>query len=404
VEGYSPALLRKIVTQGGRYSSAEAARNLCDLAEVDISPQHVRDLATRVGREWTEGRDREAAAFEQNELARTYPEAPQAVAVMLDGGRAQTRAEPSGPGVQTPKWSEPKYACCLTLPHKEHKQDPQPQPPAKFLDRQVVPKLVQQLQRLHGAPTTRDPKPKVPPKKKPVRTRPTVRPTRRKRARTYLVRTVVATMSSVDYFTSLVAAEVFRRAFDLARQKACVCDGQASNWTVFERALRPLGFVPVLDFLHLLSYLYAAAQAVGGTVEKRWDRYCLWLTWAWQGHRERLLLALQGASARAGLPPPQAPASDPREILRTAAQYVRNNLDKMDYPRYRQLGLPISSAPVESLIKQFNRRVKGTEKFWTPSALEAILQIRAADLSEDGRLERFWSAPRPQGRPRHRAA
>lgn len=91
--------------------------------------------------------------------------------------------------------------------------------------------------------------------------------------------------------------------------------------------------------------------------------------------------------------------------------YVEKNKDKMDYPRYRREGLPISTAPVESLIKQVNMRVKGTEKFWTKEGLEAVLQVRAAHLSEDGRAEGHW-AKRPLGyaarsslfRPRRAAA
>lgn len=77
-----------------------------------------------------------------------------------------------------------------------------------------------------------------------------------------------------------------------------------------------------------------------------------------------------------------------------ALGYVENNRSRMDYPRYRQLGLPISSAPVESVIKQVNRRLKGTEKFWLEGGAEAMLQVRAAYLSEDGRAERYWSRPR----------
>jgi hypothetical protein len=77
---------------------------------------------------------------------------------------------------------------------------------------------------------------------------------------------------------------------------------------------------------------------------------------------------------------------------------VTHNIDKMDYPRYRRLGLPTSSAPVESQIKQFNRRVKGTEKFWTEEGAEAVLQVRAAYLSQDGRAERNWAMPRPHYR------
>jgi hypothetical protein len=37
----------------------------------------------------------------------------------------------------------------------------------------------------------------------------------------------------------------------------------------------------------------------------------------------------------------------------------------MRYADYRQQGLPITSNYVESAVKQFNQRVKGTEKFWS---------------------------------------
>ena len=59
----------------------------------------------------------------------------------------------------------------------------------------------------------------------------------------------------------------------------------------------------------------------------------------------------------------------------------------MNYADYRRQGLPVTSSAVESLIKEFNYRVKGTEKFWdNPEGAEAILQVRAAVLSDDNRL------------------
>ena len=61
----------------------------------------------------------------------------------------------------------------------------------------------------------------------------------------------------------------------------------------------------------------------------------------------------------------------------------------MDYPRYRQEGLPITSAHMKSLVKEMNDRVKGTEKFWNDGpAAEAILLVRAAALSDDDRLRK----------------
>ena len=88
----------------------------------------------------------------------------------------------------------------------------------------------------------------------------------------------------------------------------------------------------------------------------------------------------------------EAKPTDPYEILRVTIGYLANNRGRMDYPRYRRAGLPTCSGLVESLIKQFNRRVKGTEKFWDPTRAEMILQLRAAYLSEDERLAKHMNS------------
>lgn len=389
-------MLRKIVSQGARYAYGEAAHNLDELAGLKISAQHVLRLTERIGAEWAAQRDREIEDFKQDRLARTFRQAPSAVAVMLDGGRLQTREAPSGPGVSNPEWHEPKYGCFLTLDTKASKADPQPEPPEKFLDRKGVPKLVREIQSVRGESKTREQNraPVAPVKKKKRK--------KSKRPRKFLLRTVIATMAGVETFRHQVAVEVYKRGFDLAERKACVCDGQKSNWTVWDKHLKDAGFVPILDFLHLLTYLYAAAQAAGGTAEQCWERYAQWMKWAWAGERDKLLVALNAATAKLGSPPDDASESDPRRVVEKTQTYVSNNIEKMDYPRYRKLGLPISSAPVESTIKQFNKRVKGTEKFWRTRAAEAVLQVRAAQISQDGREDRLWSLPRPYRAARHK--
>ena len=65
------------------------------------------------------------------------------------------------------------------------------------------------------------------------------------------------------------------------------------------------------------------------------------------------------------MPPDQKlPDEDPRAIVQTTVTYLENNRSRMDYPEYRRQGLPVSSSMIESLIKEMNFRVKGTEKFW----------------------------------------
>lgn len=84
-----------------------------------------------------------------------------------------------------------------------------------------------------------------------------------------------------------------------------------------------------------------------------------------------------------------------RKIFHRVTTYFTNSGMRMDYPRYRQEGLPVIGSLAESLVKQISKRVRGTEKFWNngPSG-EAILQLRAAVISDGDRLHR-WITNRP---------
>jgi len=63
---------------------------------------------------------------------------------------------------------------------------------------------------------------------------------------------------------------------------------------------------------------------------------------------------------------------------------------------------PLSSQDLQA-IHDFAARVKGREKFWNrPEGAEAILQVRAALLSEDDRLARHF-AQRPGSLYRRKA-
>ena len=88
--------------------------------------------------------------------------------------------------------------------------------------------------------------------------------------------------------------------------------------------------------------------------------------------------------------PPDAGRDDPREVIRTSRVYYENHTERMDYPRYRREGFPLTSSLMESTVKQVSRRVKGSEKFWSTGGAEALLQLSADYLSETDPLTPFW--------------
>ncbi len=208
-------------------------------------------------------------------------------------------------------------------------------------------------------------------------------------------------MSTSRAFGPLVAAEAQARAFYDAPRQAFVGDGQKYNSQI-QRAWFP-HFVAITDFLHVLCYLYRAAWAVGPDDATRWRQFEAWMTACWQGRVSAVLEELATWQGRLGRPPPdvELEEGDVRQVLAEVVCYLGNNRGRMDYPRYRREGLPVTSSLVESLVGEFNGRVKGKDKYWNRSAgAEAILQVRAAVLSEDDRLARYF-AERP-GNPYRR--
>jgi hypothetical protein len=157
-----------------------------------------------------------------------------------------------------------------------------------------------------------------------------------------------------------------------------------------------LEFVPILDFIHALTYVYSAALA-GRSAAEGWTIYVRWITWVWQGEVSRTIAELSERALELGAAPPDTSETDPRVIVAGTLTYLRNQQSRMNYPEYRKLGLPITSSPIESTVKQINYRMKGTEKFWTRRGGEAMLQLRADQLSDTIPLDLYWARRARQG-------
>jgi hypothetical protein len=368
-----------------RLPSAEAATVALELAEIKISSRHVQRIADEIGSELIQQRDHKVELRRRRELPVRVPLTPDTVAVEVDGGRARTRATGSGPGVHEQQNKEDKIACLVTLSRQEYETDPQPEPPASFLEPRRVHRLVQQMQGQSGDKPPEEEKQEP----TPAEPEPSAEAERERTSPRRLVRTCVASMADCHAFAPLVAAEAQERGFYQAKKRAFLGDGAAYNWGIQRGYFRD--FEPITDFLHVLCYVYLAAWAVGSDESERWEVYVRWLWACWPGRVREVIEELEQWQERLGEPPKEAESKDPRRLVAEALSYLRNNESRMDYPRYRQAGLPITSSLVESLVGEFNARVKSTQKYWNrPEGAEKILQLRACVLSQDDRLVRFF--------------
>ena len=274
--------------------------------------------------------------------------------------------------MQDPHWRETKNALFMRMTGVAFETDPHPELPECFGDRGYMKHL------LSGLANEGDFEPEQVEEKSKSDLR-SWRPER-------LFRTCLSSLCDSNSFGRMMEAEADSRGFYQAAKQAFVGDGLQYNWTIQQRHFST--FTPILDFPHAIERVYETARALYGNRDDAWEFYVRWITECWQGRVANVLEDLQAEQLQRGEPPEDCEDKDPRKVLAETITYLRNNQSRMDYPRYRREGLPITSAHMESLVKEIGYRVKGTEKFWNDGrSAESILQIRAAALSDDKRLE-----------------
>lgn len=393
---YSPILIDKIVFAGTSHKSGKkAARALLKMAGLQISGMEVLRITEQIGKELLQESERQAAVHQHRELDATNEQPVEIACVTVDGGRMRTRACEQGRGVHAHAWKETKVAALWRMEGPTFETDPHPEPPACFFDEEHVPQMVREIKcqrseqylrtKENSGKTSLDDQSEVTVARPPKRLWPPQR----------VFRTCVATLKDVYEFGPLVAAEAQRRGFYDAARQVFLGDGDHKNWTVHK--LHFPQFTAITDFVHPITYLYDAAGAVTGSWAAHWEQYGQWMTACWQGNIAAVIAHLREWQTRLGLPEEKTPDNDPRQIIDRTLTYLQNNESRMNYPQYRLQGLPVTSCLVESLIKEINHRVKGTEQFWNrPSATEGESILHAvASLLSDGEPLTHYILSRP---------
>ena len=370
-----------MVWAGSNLGSYEmAAEAMRELGGVSISARRIRRVVNQIGAERVSERAAVIERFRDLDLPKQQVgsaavEPPQVGVTMMDGGRYQRRdhfGEKDRPATEN-HWREDKVGCLLSMQSETHESDPTPELPEWLATSSAVAELAKMAEK-QGISAASEPAEDRPTETVAEASYP---------APTLVSREVVASGAEAESFGWQLAARAWQRGFPSAKRQAFVADGARVNWTIQRRHFSHA--TPILDLMHALSYAFSAAEAVAEQAVFR-----RWAEWIWKGDVGRVIAALREHQARIGKPPAEASPTDPRKRIERALTYYEYHQPRMDYPEYRRLGLPLTSSHMESTIKQINRRVKGSEKFWSQPTSEAILQLRADYLSDSRPLDSFW--------------
>ena len=176
-------------------------------------------------------------------------------------------------------------------------------------------------------------------------------------------------------FAKRILRETRRRGFDTAPRQALLGDGAPWIWNFADEHFPDA--VQIVDIFHAKGHLFEVAKAIyghGNEVGERWARKRR--EELDEGRVEEVLAALRSFSATC-------------EEARRNVEYFSTNRERMNYPKFRAMGLCVATGVVEGGCKHIvGTRLKRGGMRWTVAGANAIIALRCA--VESNRFDDFW--------------
>jgi hypothetical protein len=195
-----------------------------------------------------------------------------------------------------------------------------------------------------------------------------------------LVRTKQAVME-------LIKADAERRDPQHRQPLVVLLDGALGLWSLATKLFKPWKRVTfVLDILHIVGYLWAAANALFGEVSKAGKHWVQQkLTEILRGRVGYVIGGLRQILTKQRL------RKSVQQTLTKVITFFHNHRRWMQYDVYLAAGLPVGTGVVESACGSVvKHRMEGEGKRWSLQGAEAILALRSLKKSHDNDLRTSW--------------
>lgn len=183
-------------------------------------------------------------------------------------------------------------------------------------------------------------------------------------------------------FLLQVSQEMLRRDPDHQKTWIAVTDGERALQRQVLAALP--GILLILDLLHVLEKLWTVSYVFHPEgSEEASDFVRARILRILRGEVSQVIKGLRQMATKHRL------QGQKRKTVREVTAYYYRNRSYMRYDFYLRQGYPIASGSVEGACKNLVKdRMERSGMRWTPPMAEAVLQLRAAYLSDD--FEEYW--------------
>ncbi len=176
-------------------------------------------------------------------------------------------------------------------------------------------------------------------------------------------------------FARRVLREAERRGFDQAERQVVLGDGAAWIWNFADEHFPHA--IQIVDIFHAKGHLFEVAKAIygpGSEIGQQWARKRR--EELDEGRIHDVITALRSHAESC-------------EEARKNIEYFSSNRRRMDYPKFRAMGLCVASGVVEGACKNIvGNRLKQGGMRWTVNGANAIIALRCA--VESNRFDDFW--------------
>ena len=199
--------------------------------------------------------------------------------------------------------------------------------------------------------------------------------------------TYVGAIETAEEFGFRIYTEAWCRGWEWAKLKVVLGDGAVWIWNLANQHFP--GAIQIVDLYHARQHLWEMAALLHPNDLAEKNSWMVPMKALLDGGEIELLVARLREIAA------EQSASHPGltdEILKQAA-YFETNASRMNYPRFRSMGLFVGSGVIEAGCKAVvGSRLKRSGMFWSVRGANAIIALRCCRLN--GRFEDYWEVAR----------